>query len=118
MSGVVPASSDDCSRVLNPVEPANGSCSMLTLIFGLAFSKRATPFVRNDFDGATPSEPAARGSFQIVIVVVLLLAPAAEKVSNDAPEITVAARLIRTRSLRRDVRPGLEKTRNIRPPAL
>ena len=52
----------------NGVEAANGSWTIFTLKPGFAFSKRATPFVRNDWAAGTPYEPDASASFQIVIV--------------------------------------------------
>src|SRR5487761_2147133 len=90
MSGVVPASSEDWSNVLNSVEEPKGSWRIFTWMFGLAFMKRATPLVRKDWEAGMPWEPAANGSFQIVMFVTLALAPAATDTS-DAPSITELA---------------------------
>src|ERR1035437_4114843 len=97
MSGVVPASSEDCSSVLNAVEEPKGSWRILTLMFGFAFSKSATPLVRNDFDAAMPCGPAASGSFQIVMDVVLLLAPAAADTSDTPDTIAIATPILTER---------------------
>jgi hypothetical protein len=102
MSGAVPASSDDCKRVLNSVEEPKGSWRILTWMFGYAFSKRATPLVRNDFDAGIPCEPAASGSFQIVRFVTFELAPATADTS-EAPVTIAMARPIFTELLRRSV---------------
>src|SRR5579872_770906 len=95
MSGVVPANSEDCSKVLNAVVEAIGSWRILTWIDGLAFMKRSTPLVRNDLDAGTPTEPAASGSFQIVMFVTLVLAPA-DAATKDAPEASAIARPVLT----------------------
>src|ERR1700722_12085987 len=68
MSGVVPATSDDFSSVLNAGEASHATCVIFTLKPGLVFRNRLTPLVRNDWDAGTPHEPTASASFQMVMV--------------------------------------------------
>src|SRR5437016_3170594 len=68
MSGVVPATSDDFSSVLNAGEASHATWEIFTLKPGFVFRNRLTPLVRNELAAGTPQDPTASASFQMVIV--------------------------------------------------
>src|ERR1700684_4498417 len=87
---------------------------MSTLILGFAFSNNSTPLVRNDFDAGTPSEPAAKGSFQMVMVT-FELAPA-DTETSPTPHTMAPAKARVTSVFAPIILRPLLCVRNITPP--